>query len=241
MKVLLLVLVANILASAIDTVAIASVSLYLNLAVFKVSLFIRPKLLRLEKWGTTFEIGSIPIGGGIQFYNRENLPQISQRASRERDLALGSKILLEWLHPLERLLVTLSGAIVIFTICSLILTPQVAITALLSGFEQIIHSSFDSEYGRALFLRVESLLDSQPIWVVMSILLTKFLSLNLLPILPFHGGAILKEIIRSLGRRNFEFSPFFVQLSCYLAIILILRWVVMLIAFCILPELPIVF
>lgn len=223
MALLLALLVANIICSVIDTLSVYITALAYRAPVIGVELF-RIPFLKFQLGSVLISIGCIPIGGCVRFNSFKS--EAGEQPAGDTDLGY-----FEDLGALEKLSISLSGPVVIFTVCAVLLSPGRAFGETLEGFMLFFRGAFDPGYRERAIGYSYQIVANSNYSVSIALLLTKFLAMNLLPLLPFRGFALVRYAAAWIAGRDLEVPQAIASFSVVASLGIIAPWLVHLILF----------
>ncbi len=164
-----------------------------DIKIESIQIFYGKTLYKLQTNSLKIEIGYLPFGGSIKFTEQEYFSK---------------------LHIIKKILVILSGPILVILIAAVFINLQNSIIECVKGFEQIIPSCFSPiKLGTKLVGKFNLLIKENNFFYIFALLSTKISSFNLLPIPPLNGGQIIIEIFpffRKIKRRIITFNLGFI-------------------------------
>ncbi|HYC59278.1 MAG TPA: site-2 protease family protein [Thermoanaerobaculia bacterium] len=237
MTLLFVTFIGTVVFSLWDLVAVAVVGRTLGARPLELGLFIGPRKVLFHIGTLPFSLGLIPIGNYVRFLSLaeqdgrsdQNLDSpIERGAEREWHSMRGpaEPRFFEQLHPLRRIAIILSGAVVLFITAAAVLGISEATASVLAGFPQILRGAFDHDYAEQLLLGGASLIPAGRILEYEAVLLTKLLSVNLLPILPFWGGYTVLYLASMFLKREVSVPGTLESTSILIAIVVSGIWIV---------------
>ncbi len=149
------------------------------------------------------EIGYLPFGGSLSFDDQEEFKKLS---------------------VIKRILVDISGPIVILFSAAIFIGLQYSIIELGKGLEQIIMSCFSPiMLGKHLVKEFNLLINKEDFFIIFAILSSKIAAFNLLPIPPLAGGRIILEIFPYF--KNIKHSIIAFNFGFIITLLLISIWI----------------
>jgi membrane-associated protease RseP (regulator of RpoE activity) len=222
-------LAATAICAAVHTGALAVVGWRLGATVEEVSLFFSPVLIRFRYRGVDYRVGAIPMGGSVRFKGDRDEPKGPEEILFAADMEPPG---FHELHPLRRVAIAAAGCAALVVVGALCLGPWASVRSLGRGFVQLIpFAPWAPAWvpgGRQLAARFLALIRDGPFRIALGVLAAKMAAINLLPLPPLNGGAIILTLVgwRKRLPEKAEIAATYVGLLALL--ILVGYWVVQL-------------
>lgn len=184
--------------------------MYYKIKVDKIQLFYGSTIFDFTLGNLKIDLGWIPTGGSINYYDYE------------KDVLSRSK--------LTRIVILLSMPLTIILIAALILGPLVALDEVYKGFFQIMEG-FLSPFERGKLYISYFFLDTLPesMFIAFAIFATKFAAINLFPFPSSSGGNILVELFLKKTSIQKRVAIMNVGMIIFLAVFIV--WLISFISF----------
>ncbi|MBC8103070.1 MAG: site-2 protease family protein [Cytophagales bacterium] len=175
------------LATTAHLLGTAAAGALLGARLEKVRLFFGRPLVTLTLNGVELQVGFVPLGGSVQFQGMGPDSQSDLERVPYRSLPLA-----------KRLLISVSGPVLLLLLGCLLLGVAGAGASLSRGFAQpFLGAAAPLSTGQALLQSLWLLLSQKSISLAVGVVLVKAAAFNLLPLPALNGGAFLLELLGS--------------------------------------------
>jgi membrane-associated protease RseP (regulator of RpoE activity) len=170
----------------------------------QVDLFLGPRLATVRLKGAAVNIRLIPIAGSVQFADT-----------------------FQNIHPLSRVFAECSGCLALLILSAICLGLSGALDKFFHGFSQIMQGALAPHAeGRGLLLSFAAFLRTGSLVSCLGVVASKLAALNMLPMPPLNGGAIVLNLISWARPLSLKTRELIMQTGFVLTMVILVLWTI---------------